>query len=317
MPRDEQGVEAYFVSLSKYVFDRGAADRRIEDFLTREYEGSSESMYALMIRRLKQGTDAGSLPEKILTVKLFADNSLHIDETFEAYITKCEYTELLIRAYLTARCTDAFLHEEQVSGLMYEALRSMFKNAADPLSQPLIYRLALTAYYADLETLDSEETKLCQMLSDDLIAMGLVFRYTKKLRKKISVPSEICSRYYVQFNASGSETPRLLTRILPDNEQYRLTDMQRVYKNIYIMSTTLFKGDELQYIIYNSEHDNEAAAEGSISVRKYHRQSDAVTLSLDKMSKALEDKDIDELKALMLAYTERMEASKLLFDLEK
>ena len=168
-----------------------------------------------------------------------------------------------------------------------------------------------------MEKLDEDETKLCQALSDDLIAMGLIFKFTKKLRKKIAVPADICSRYYVQFNASGNETPRLLTRILPDNEQYRLTDMQRVYKNIYIMSTTLFKGDELQYIIYNSEQDSAPAAEGSISVRKYHRQTDAVTAALDKMSKALEEKDIDELETLMLEYVKRTEASKLLFDLEK
>ena len=317
VPMDEQGVSPYFVTLSKYVFDQGAAGRTIEDFLTREYEGSSEAMYALMTSRMRHGADLGNLPEKILTVKLFSDTKEHIDESFETYIAKCSYTELLIKAYLTARCADAFLYEEQVGAVMYEALRSLFRNTADPISLPLIYRLTLTAHFADMEKLDEDETKLCQTLSDDLIAMGLIFRYTKKLRKKIAVPADICSRYYVQFNASGNETPRLLTRILPDNEQYRLTDMRRVYKNIFIMSTTLFKGDELQYIIYNSEQDSAPAAEGSISVRKYHRQTDTVTAALDKMSKALEEKDIDELETLMLEYVKRTEASKLLFDLEK
>ena len=317
VPMDEQGVSPYFVTLSKYVFDQGAADHTIEEFLTREYEGSSEAMYSLMTSRMRHGADLGNLPEKILTVKLFSDTKEHIDESFEIYITKCTYTELLIKAYLTARCADAFLYEEHVGAVMYEALRSLFKNTADPISLPLIYRLTLTAHFADMEKLDEDETKLCQALSDDLIAMGLIFKFTKKLRKKIAVPADICSRYYVQFNASGNETPRLLTRILPDNEQYRLTDMQRVYKNIYIMSTTLFKGDELQYIIYNSEQDSAPAAEGSISVRKYHRQTDMVTAALDKMSKALEEKDIDELKTLMLEYVKRTEASKLLFDLEK
>ena len=147
--------------------------------------------------------------------------------------------------------------------------------------------------------------------------MGLVFRYTKKLRKKIHIPDDICSRFYVQFNAQSDDRPKLLTRILPDNEEYRVTDMQRVYKNIYIMSTVLFKGDELQYIIYNSEHDENAAAEGVISVRKYHRQRDAVFASLDTMTKAVEDRDVGLLKETMLEYAERTETVKLLFDLEK
>ena len=315
--RDDNGAEPYFVSLAKYVFDNHAADKVIERFLANEYEGSSENMYSLMLSLMKHGIDFKELPEKILTVKLFADTKEHIDECFEIYIKKCEYTELMLKAYLTARCADAFLHEEEVGDIVYEALRSYVKAAPDPINLPLIYRLALTSYYADVEKLDAEETELLRRISEDLIAMGLVFRYTKKLRKKIHIPEDICSRFYVQFNASGSDTPKLLTRILPDNSEYRVTDMQRVYKNIYIMSTVLFKGDELQYIIYNNEHEENAAAEGIISVKKYHKQRDAVFASLDTMTKAIEDRDIELLKENMLEYAERTEMIKLLFDLEK
>ena len=316
-PADENGTSPYFVSLAKYVFDCGAADKTIEQFLSEEYEGGSESMYVLMLTLMKHRVSIANLPEKILTVKLFAGNREHIDETFDIYINKSEYNDLLIRAYLTSRCADAFLYEAEVGDIMYEALRSYTKSAAEPLDLPLIYRLALTSYYADVEKLDEEETELLRRLSDDLIAMGLVFRYTKKLRKKIHIPEDICSRYYVQFNAQGDERPKLLTRILPDNTEYRVTDMQRVYRNIYIMSTVLFKGDELQYIIYNSEHDENAAAEGIISVRKYHRQRDAVFASLDTMTRALEDRDIGLLKETMLEYAERTETIKLLFDLDR
>lgn len=317
LPTDEDGTSPYFVSLAKYIFDLGAANKTIESFLSDEYEGGSESMYELLLSLMKHGAKLKELPEKILTVKLFAGNKEHLDECFELYINKCEYTELLIRAYLTSRCADAFLYEEQVGSIMYEALRSYAKSAPEALNLPLIYRLALTSYYADIDELDEDETELLRRMSDDLIAMGLVFRYTKKLRKKIHVPDDICSRFYVQFNAQSDDRPKLLTRILPDNEEYRVTDMQRVYKNIYVMSTVLFKGDELQYIIYNSEHDENAAAEGVISVRKYHRQRDAVFASLDTMTKAVEDRDVGLLKETMLEYAERTETVKLLFDLEK
>ncbi len=317
VPCSEEGVSPYFAALAKHVFDSNEADDVICRFLAAEYEGGSEDMYELMQSLDRRGLELGSLPEKILSVKLFADSKEHIDETFSIYITRCEYTELILRAYLTVRCADAFLHEEQVDGIVYDALRSYARGASEPLNLPLIYRLALTAYYTDAEELDSEETALCSKLTDDLIAMGLIFRYTKKLRKKIAIPEEICSRFYVQFNAAGNETPKLITRILPDNEEYRVTDMQRVYKNIFVCSTVLFKGDELQYIIYNNDHEENAAAEGIISVKKYHRQRDAVFASLDTMTRACEDKDIELLKETMLEYAERTETVKLLFDLEK
>lgn len=317
VPHDKDGIQPYFVAVCKYLYDKGISSDVLLDFLAEEYEGGSEEMYALVKLLLERGRDIAGLPEKILTVKLFAGTKEHIDECFGIYIEHCAYTELVVRAYLTVRCADAFLHEEDVDRSVYEALDSYVKGSSDPVSLPLIYRLALTAHYADAESLDNRETELCQTIMDDLIATGLVFRYTKKLRKKIRIPEDICSRFYVQFNAPGDDVPKLLTRILPDNTEYRVTDMHRVYKNIYVMSTVLFKGDKLQYIIYNSDSDEHAAEEGMISVAKYHRQRDEVFASLDTMTKAIEDKDIGLLKETMLEYAERTEMIKLLFDLEK
>ncbi len=316
VPCKDREVSPYFIAVAKLIFDYGSADEVILDFLAEHYESASEDMYALMQSLKLKGRPLKELPEKILAVKLFTGSREHIDESFESYIDNSRYTEFLLRAYLTERCADAFLHEEEVGDIMYEALRSYFKGSSEPLNMPLIYRLALTSFYADLDSLDEEETKLCAEITDDLIASGLIFRYTKKLRKKISIPEDICMRFYVQFNATTPARPKLLTRILPDNNEYRVTDMQHVYKNIYIMSTVLFKGDELQYLIYNNDYDDTAAEEGIISVKKYHRQRDEVFASLDTMTRAIEDRDIGLLRENMLEYAERTETVKLLFDLE-
>ena len=108
----------------------------------------------------------------------------------------------------------------------------------------------------------------------------------------------------------------MLARISPDEEEYHEVEMQRVYKNVYVMSVVLFKGDELHYLIYDSASAKEANEEGIISVIKFHRQSDALFENLNGMTKAIENKDLDTLKDNMLSYVENAEMLKELFKLE-
>ncbi len=318
VPKQDGEVSPDFVRLCKYVFDKGYYDGPVLDTLVRNYEGASEQMYAVMEAAQQAGNELYRLPEKILTVELFSGTSEHMDEAFLAYIESRDYTETLVRAYFTVRCNEWFLDEEaEVDGILYGALNSYALGVEDPLGLPLIYQLALTKMYSETEELGEKEIALCQRLSDQLIRQGLVFTYTKKLRKKIRISDEIYRRFYVEYHAFTDAPPRMLSRVVPDEEEYHVTEMQRVYKNIYVMSTVLFKGDELQYIIYDNAFTDEASEEGRITVKKFHRQNDEVFEELNLMTKDIEEKNIEDLKERMLNAVEMMETLKILFDLEK
>ncbi len=318
VPKQDGEADPVFVRLCRYVFVRGCADANILDLLAQEYEGASAQMYEVLEAVQNAGTELYRLPEKILTIELFSGVSEHMDEVFKAYIEHSSYTETLVRAYLTVRCNEYFLDEEaEAGGDLYSALNSYALAVEDPLGLPLIYQLALTKMYSETENPGEKEIALCQKLSDHLISQGLVFTYTKKLRKKIRISDEIYRRFYVEYHASTDAPPRMLSRVVPDEEDYHVTDMQRVYKNIYVMSTVLFKGDELQYIIYDNAFASEASEEGRITVKKFHRQSDELFEELNLMTKAIEEKNIGELKELMLKAVESTETLNILFDLEK
>ncbi|MBQ9420861.1 MAG: hypothetical protein IJU30_03790 [Lachnospiraceae bacterium] len=307
-----------FVALCKYVFDLGpdkAADSVVQ-YLAYDYEGPAVQMYRVMSEALTRGQKLYDLPEKTLTLLLFADCRDHIDETFEAYIGHCRYTDMMVRAYLNRRSADYFLDEQEVIGsILFDALFSYMKAVDDPRKLPDIMALALTKYYSEKESLTQEETQLCQTLTDKLIEDGLIFCYTKKLRKKIRVARELCDRFYVEFHGDPETAPKLLVRILPDESEFRQVEMKRVYRNIYVMSTLLFMGDEMHYLIYETPGAEQPAEEGVIKVTKYHKLKDDRYKYLNNMLKAIADKDKDMLRENMLHYVETGEVTKKLFTL--
>ncbi|MDO5140842.1 MAG: DUF5717 family protein [Eubacteriales bacterium] len=312
----ETGFSDRFTGICMYLYRHKAADDSIVKYLTDYYEGSSEVLFGLMQEALSRGLGTGRLPEMILTIKLFSRNEQHIDEVFETYIRSGDYTETLVRAYFTVRCNDSFVNEKETGETLFEALDSYAQAVSDPAGLPVIFRLALTKYYSGLERLGKKQTAICQELSDSLIRQGLIFCYTKKLRKKIHIPDEIFRKFFVEYHASGDAPPKMLALIAPDDEEYHVANMRRVYKNIYVMSVVLFKGDELRYLIYDSAFENEPSEEGIISVKKYHRQKDDLFESLNMINKAIEEKDIETLKERMLDYAGRSLTIRELFSME-
>lgn len=316
-PSGDSEAAISFMKLCKYLYDLGLADEAVLGLMTREYEGSIREMLRVLRSAEDEGIDPAGLPEKLLSCMLFTGENEHLDEAFAPYIRGGNYSDLIVRAYFTVRSADSFLNEKDETGSIFsEALFSYARAVGDPLSLPLIYQLALTRLCSETEGLEEADLEICRKLTDDLIRQGLVFCYTKKLRKKIRIPEEICRRFYVEYHASSDAAPRMLARISPDEEEYHEVEMQRVYKNVYVMSVVLFKGDELHYLVYDSASAKEASEEGIISVIKFHRQSDALFENLNSMTKAVENKDIDTLKDNMLSYVENAEMLKELFKLE-
>ena len=313
-PRDEDGApESFFLSLCRQLFDGGSRERAILELLTEYYEGASEDMYRILAAAREAGAALHELPEKALVVKLFADERTHLDECFAAYVENCAQKELLVRAYFTVRCNDYFVAEQEAPESLFEALYSYLSAEALPEKLPVIYLLALTKHYAFRDSLLEEEKNLCQKLVDLLISEGLVFRYTKQLKKKIAIPPEICERYYLEYHGDREQPPKLLVKLLPQEQSFHAEEMARVYQGIYVWSTILFVQDELRYLIYGTPDAAEADEEGVITVRKIHRGERGRYQQLNQMTKAWAEQDNEALAEEMLAYFRKDAVNRMLF----
>lgn len=115
---------------------------------------------------------------------------------------------------------------------------------------PVIYLLALSKYYSECELLEDDQKVLCQKVVDYLVEEELVFPYTKKLSRFISVPQDILDKAMICYEGKKTDDPELMVRILPDEQEYHLEEMKRVYQGIFVSRKVLFEGESLSYQIY-------------------------------------------------------------------
>lgn len=314
LPQEADGTPApFFLSLCKKLFDGGCRESAVLECLSANYEGASEDMYRILEAAKAAGLALHDLPEKTLIIKLFTDGRTHLDESFAAYVESAVQKEVLVRAYFTVRCNDYFVAEQEAPESLFEALYSYLSAEELPEKLPTIYLLALTKHYAFQDSLLEEEKNLCQHLTDILINEGLVFRYTKQLKKKIAIPAEICERYYLEYHGDREQPPKLLVKLSPEETAFHAEEMTRVYQGIYVWSTILFVRDELRYLIYGDADAAEADEEGVINVRKIHKGERGRYQKLNQMTRAFAEQDEQALSEEMCAYFMKDAVNRLLF----
>lgn len=297
-------TDSFFIILCKHCFDAGLRDRDLLSFLAKEYESDTKDMYTVLEAAYEAGAELFELPEKVLSSKLFSRSYEDMDGCFEIYLASTLHQkENIVCAYLTVRCSEYFEHEAGISSdRFFEILYSYVSSAEDFEKLPDIYLLALTKHYQETDKLLPNETELCQKLIDILIGRGLIFRYTKALKKKVAIPKEICERYYIEYHGSREAPPRLYIKISPEDTDFRSVEMMRVYGGIYVIGMVLFVEDELHYMIYDDSVSDKAVQEGTISVRKLHSREEDRYSMLDRMTKELKEDKLEELSGELRDY---------------
>lgn len=307
-------TDRFFLCMCAKIFRETKPDAYVLRFLCEEYEGSTEDMFAVLEAALSEGIPVHELSERTLSAMLFAGIRDHLDEVFREYVENGVQKEVLLKAYFTLRMTDYFEKEDRtVADAAFDALRSYLCINKNHESLPVIYLIALTAYFSEKESLSEDETKLCQKLTDILVSRDLVFRYTKNLRKKVRVPASICERFFVEYRGVKNSDPRMIARIRPDETEYRPVAMKKVYKEIYVAGVVLFYGDEMHYMIYDDSLSEEPCEEGVLKVKKVHGKDEDRYALLNRMTEALSKDSPEDLRNAMLKYCVSTEVSRKLF----
>ncbi|MDO4487543.1 MAG: DUF5717 family protein [Eubacteriales bacterium] len=313
--------DRFFVMLCKKLFDEGYGTPQIVDLLAQVYEGTSGDMFDVLSAAVRNRLPVYDLPERALMTMLFANVKEHIDDVFIAYAGSENYKETLLKAFFVRRMTDYFEFEEKgVKEEIFEALASYEGSVRYREGLPDIIHIGLTYYFSTKEVLSAKEMDLCQALTDLLISKGLIFRYTKSLRKKIRIPRAVCERFFVEYhsmvNHDRESQPVMTARILPDEKEFKPVNLKRVYRSVYVASTVLFMGDEMQYRIFDSEYGEGAASEGIIRVTKLHGRDNDRYAQLNRMTNALKNSDAEGLRNMMMSYAVDDEINKELFRLD-
>lgn len=253
------------LSWSARLFRTGNADAAILDYLCESWNDSTENMYRLLDESARRGIGTGDLEERLMAQMLFTGNTEHLDEVFERYRTDRKSTEVMVRAYITDRSAEYFLHGKMPDAGVFRYLEMLFADTADRKRVPEIYKLALTRYYAGLDSLTEEQAALAEEILYGLLDEGLCFPYYKNLARFIPVPEDVLDKAILEFRGKADGEYEIRSRILPGEEAFRPEKLERMYQDLYVKRQVLFAGETWEYEVTDlSRPEAGVIAKGSV-----------------------------------------------------
>ncbi|MDO4788612.1 MAG: DUF5717 family protein [Johnsonella sp.] len=249
------------------VLRSGYSDQILLEYLCKKYNGSTENMFMLLNASVSEHVETYDLEERLIAQMLFSGNTQYLDQSFAWYVSRKKTNELIVRAYFTLKSEEFFMQDKELPQRVFEYLENAITNASETARIPTIYKLAATKYYADMSDIEEEKKTLLGAMINDLIDKGFIFPYYKKLSKWIALPQDIKDKEMVVYYGNKFSLPRLRSRILPYENEFKPDDMRRIYMNIFIKEKLLFGGDIWEYEIYEEDEEGRESIRASGSLK--------------------------------------------------
>ena len=300
------------------ILDEGKADTVLLDYLCEHFNGTTEQMYGVLVRGLREHVETYDLEERLVAQMLFTGNTARMDAVFEMYAQSAKTSENVVRAYFTVRSAEYFFRNAACGDRVFAYLEGMVDASSEKDKVPDIYLIALTKYYSTLSDLTPKQREVCQSVVNSMIESGMVFSYFKDLARFVIIPGDILDKEIVEYHGSRDRFPYLRVRILPEEENYHYEEMRQVYQGVYVREKVLFEGEIMEYQIEEeTEEGRVVAAEGSISCREVKTRAPGNRFaSLNEMSLALDMKNESDLQQKMTEYLKKDAAVEQLFTLQ-
>ncbi len=309
--------DEHLLYLAEKVFEAGKADSVILDYLCEHYNGTTSRMYEILIQAAGAHVETYDLEERLLAQMLFTGNCAQIDSVFDLYMKRKQTRESMVKAYFTQKCIQYFLEGKEIDATIFGYLKNAVNASMNKEKLPTIYLLALTRYYGEQKDLEisEEEKKQLQMMLDLLLEGGMVFPYMKQLAGLVSVPEDIMDKTIIEYRGDKNRQPWIEMRILPQEEHFTREEMRRVYQGIYIKEITLFKGETLEYQIYERKETGAVLVKEDRAVCSLQTEAkeNSRFACLNQMSEALAEQDPEGLLEAMEDYVKKSMALGILF----
>ncbi len=256
--------------------------------------------------------DILSMAERLMAQMLFTRECRGLDEIYDIYLLHDGHDFMLIRAYMTTRAQDYFLQQLSVRDSFFRDLYTLVHSEKNKDRLPLIYLLALTKYMSILRELSEEECEELNSMMQVLLKKKLVFAYTKKLQRFISLPDYITDKTYIEYHGDREDKPTLYVRILPDESAYHAEEISRVYQNIFVAPLTLFTGERADFQIRPMDPEK-PVLKGCVEAGAPRKSHGDTYDMLNEMSAVAEKGKDEALRDLMHRYAENEAVIGILF----
>lgn len=301
--QDSNQDRELLMTLCLRLFHMNTEERDILGFLLKNFNGLSQDMLLVLRRGIKAGSgQVNIMAERLLGQMLFTGEETGLDEVYQIYRDKNGSDMMLIRAYITRRCIDYFLHDREMDSVVFKDLFHLIREESMIERVPLIMMLGFSRYEAGKTKLTGEEKLVLQDIVDYLVSHKYIFAYTKKLSKFIHVPDSVMSHDYIEYHGDKDVRPSLYVRVLPDEADFEEREIERVYQNIYVRPVTLFSQETMEYQVYDSTKGPDFVESGSLTAEAHPRAKGDTYDILNEMSGLIGTTKDKELLKSMLRY---------------
>lgn len=254
------------LQLACLVFSEEKYDGVVLDYLCEHFNGSTKQMYKVLNQAIREHVDVYDMPERLLAQMIFTGETGRMDQVFDWYASGRATSENIVRAYFTLKSADYFLHGAATDDKVFAWLEGALNGTSDKSRVPTIYLLALTLHYSGLKQLSAGQEELCKSILELLLAEDRIFPYFKQLGRLVPMPDVIMNQVMVEYKGNRDARPELMTRVLPDEEEYSYEEMKRVFPGVFVRQKVLFEGELMEYQIYeNRDGERKLLTEGSIT----------------------------------------------------
>ncbi len=179
--------DRFLLQLSYYVFMEEKFDSVILEYLCEYFNGSSEEMYQILKTAANSQVETYDMEERLLAQLMFVESTEHLDEVFADYVKRQTADPMILDAYFTLKCHAYFLGQLDMDAEVFYYIEKKAAAVTLDCNMILIHMLAVTKYYASLETLTDEQKNLAARLLNILEKRGMVFRHLKELADKLGM----------------------------------------------------------------------------------------------------------------------------------
>lgn len=284
------------------------------DYLCHFYDGSTESMYEILVRAVSERIETYDLEERLLAQMLFSGEYENIDQTFAWYVSRKRGNDIIIKAFFTVKSFEYVFLGKKTGDIVFEHLGNAISIAEDKRNIPELYQLAILKYYSESDILEEEEREIATYLLQNLISKDIIFDFYKVLSRWVTLPSFIMDKSIVMYYEHGKDIPAIEFRRLGTDEGFKREEFSKSYQNMYYAQKLLFEDESLEYRIYDAKNPDLIKREGVLRPDNQcakHSRFDIIN-RLEELG-SLDNEDV--FKTLLVEYVCREAISRQLFDL--
>lgn len=298
--------DPYYMRLCYFLYCHGEKNKVTLNYLVDFFMGGADRLLAIYQDALKSEADiSDGGTERLLGQALFVGDTP--DKYYEIFLDYFEYgvNRMLVKAFLGYTAYEYLAGRCELSDGVLEKIQ---KEALSEDNHIMI--LAMLRYYAGKEEYTDSEREYIGYHLSRYVSTGRTFAFMKEFVGKVEVPFAVEHADIIQLHCSHKGDIYIE---LWDGEEKKLTQpMRKIFDDIYVYETLLFRGEHLHYRIFAGDMENPVKS-GEIEKGESSKGDVAFYEMVNEMIEARENGDMERYEALVERYRSRQKVAEKLF----